>query len=466
MTGASIETTLALWASSLREVKKRMRPLFEQDRTALNAGLFVDGLLGDERRKTGWMRAEAAGDPGPWRQQAVLGRDRWDADGLRDMVRDYVTEHLADENAVLVIDETGFLKQGKASCGVARQYTGSAGKITNCQIGVFAAYVSRHGHAFIDRALYLPKGWTDDPVRLKATYVPDNVSFSTKPQLAVEMIERALAAGVPFRWVAGDSVYGVGDIERDLRQAGKGYVLGVNSNHWFASWGKPQRVAGTAEEIAKTQRRSDWRRLSAGAGTKGPRLHDWCYLELADLQGEDSNHHSQVLWTRGLLIRRNIANGDLAYFTTWCPAGTSIKTLVSVEGHRWAIEDSFETAKNEFGLDHNESRSWHGWHRHVSLVMLAFAMMAAIQHQANKPTPKKQSRAQRPDIPPHPLVDPGNPPHSPTSRAKTNSTCRHHRMVALAAGSSSRSTEISYQTKITAVMLVHSKSSRCEAASG
>src|SRR5512135_164245 len=154
MIGASIETTRELWASSLREVKKRIRPLFAQERAALNAGLFVDGLLGDERRKTGWMRAEAAGDPGPWRQQAVLGRDRWDADALRDLVRDYATEHLADENAVLVIDETGFLKQGKASCGVARQYTGSAGKITNCQIGVFAAYVSRHGHAFIDRALY------------------------------------------------------------------------------------------------------------------------------------------------------------------------------------------------------------------------------------------------------------------------------------------------------------------------
>ena len=154
MTGASIETTLELWALSLREVKSRMRPLFAQERAALNAGLFVDGLLGDERRKTGWMRAEAAGDPGPWRQQAVLGRDRWDADALRDLVRDYVTEHLADDNAVLVIDETGFLKQGKASCGVARQYTGSAGKITNCQIGVFAAYVSRHGHAFIARALF------------------------------------------------------------------------------------------------------------------------------------------------------------------------------------------------------------------------------------------------------------------------------------------------------------------------
>jgi SRSO17 transposase len=203
------------------------------------------------------------------------------------------------------------------------------------------------------------------------------------------MIERAIATGVPFRWVAADSVYGVGDIERDLREAGKGYVLGVNSNHWFTSWGKPQLFAGTAEEIAKMQRPSGWRRLSAGAGTKGPRLHDWCYLELADLEGEEFNDGSHGLWTRGLLIRRHIANGDLAYFTTWCPAGTSIKTLVKVEGHRWAIEDSFETAKNEFGLDHNETRSWHGWHRHVSLVMLAFAMMAAIQHQANKPAPKK-----------------------------------------------------------------------------
>ena len=198
MTGASIETTLELQASSLREVKSRMRPLFAQERAALNAGLFVDGVLGDERRKTGWMRAEAAGDAGPWRQQAVLGRDRWDADALRDLVRDYVTEHLADENAVLVIDETGFLKQGKASCGVARQYTGSAGKFTNCQIGVFAAYVSHHGHAFIDRALYLPKGWTDDPARLKTTYVPGDVSFSTKPQLAAEMIEHALAAACRF----------------------------------------------------------------------------------------------------------------------------------------------------------------------------------------------------------------------------------------------------------------------------
>src|SRR5215472_1577558 len=231
MIGASIETTRELWASSLREVKKRISPLFAQERAALNAGLFVDGLLGDERRKTGWMRAEAAGDPGPWRQQALLGRDRWDADALRDVVRDYVTEHLADANAVLVVDETGFLKQGKSSCGVARQYTGSGGKITNCQIGVFAAYVSRHGHAFIDRALYLPKEWTDDPDRLEATYVPADVGFATKPRLATRMIARALAASVPFAFVAADSVYGTGAIETMLRKAGKGYVLGVAANH-------------------------------------------------------------------------------------------------------------------------------------------------------------------------------------------------------------------------------------------
>jgi SRSO17 transposase len=396
---ASVEAALDLWASALRDVKGRMRPLFAQERSAVNAGLFLDGLLGDERRKTGWMRAEAAGDPGPWRQQALLGRDRWEADALRDLVREYVVEQLADDDAVLVIDETGFLKQGKASCGVARQYTGSAGKITNCQIGVFATYVSRHGHAFIDRALYLPKNWTDDPVRLKATSVPNDVEFATKPQLAARMIARAQAASVPFRWVTADTVYGVGNIERDLRRAGTGYVLGVDSAHIFQSWGKPRQIAGTAANIAKALQNSDWKRLSAGDGTKGSRLYDWCYLELADLQAEEYNEAIHGVWTRGLLIRRNIADGDLAYFTTWCPVGTMVETLVHVEGRRWCIEDSFETAKNEFGLDHNETRSWHGWHRHVSLVMLAFAMMAVIRHQANKPAPKKTKPARSPNRP-------------------------------------------------------------------
>src|SRR4051794_11850265 len=224
------------------------------------------------------MRAEAAGDPGPWRQQAILGRGRWEADALRDLVRDHALETLADAGAVLVLDETGLLKQGRSSCGVARQYTGSAGKVTDCQVGVFAAYVSRHGHAFIDRALYLPKAWTDNPTRLAAAHVPPKVGFATKPQLATAMIRRAVAAGVPFAWVAADTIYGVGEIEMALRKAGKGYVLGVNSDQTFHSWTDKPEVSGTAEDIAKDLASSAWRRLSADQGAKGARLHDWAYL--------------------------------------------------------------------------------------------------------------------------------------------------------------------------------------------
>jgi SRSO17 transposase len=390
----SVEATLELWASSLRNVKGRIRPVFSQERMAVSAGLFLDALLGPERRKTGWMRAEAAGDPGPWRQQALLGRAQWDADALRDVVRDYAVEPLAEPDAVLVVDETGFLKQGKASCGVGRQYTGSAGKITNCQIGVFAAYVSGKGHAFIDRQLYLPLDWTQNPARLRAAHVPEEVGFTTKPRLALSMVERAITAGVPFAWVAADTVYGTGEVERALRRARKGYVLGVNATQPFSSWiGKPE-VAGTAEAIARGLEPSAWVCLSAGEGTKGARLYDWAYLELADLEADEFNPTLNGTWTRGLLIRRSLTEGDLAFFSTWCPAGTPVGTLVAVEGRRWAIEDAFETAKTELGLAHNETRSWHGWHRHVSLVMLAFAMMAAVRHRANElPPPKRQRRA-------------------------------------------------------------------------
>jgi SRSO17 transposase len=214
------------------------------------------------------------------------------------------------------------------------------------------------------------------------------MGFATKPQLAGRVVERAIAAGAPFAWVAGDSVYGVGELEMALRRTGKGYVLGVNATQPFNSWiGKPE-VAGTAEEIAHGLDPTAWRRLSAGEGSKGPRLYDWAYLELADLAADEYSDGASGTWTRGLLIRRSLADGKCAYFATWCPAGTDIETLVRVEGARWAIEDAFETAKNELGLDHNESRSWHGWHRHVSLVMLAFAMLAVIRHRANAPPPK------------------------------------------------------------------------------
>jgi SRSO17 transposase len=392
MTGVAIEQMLELWCVELRQVKAHLTSLFAHSSVAASAAAFLDGLLGPERRKTGWMRAEAAGDPGPWRQQAVLGRRHWKADTLRDMVREYALETLASPGAVLVIDETGFLKQGVRSCGVGRQYTGSAGKLANCQIGVFAAYVSDTGCAFIDRQLYLPKDWTTKPERLAAAQVPDSIGFVTKPEIAAQMIERALAAGVPFAWVATDTIYGVGRIEMQLRRAGKGYVLGAHATDQFNAWGDKPEVAGTAETIAKGLPPEIWTRLSAGDGTKGARLYDWAYLELADLEAEEYNEALTGLWTRGLLIRRALSDGDLAFFSTWCPAGTPIATLVRVEGQRWAIEDAFETAKTELGLTHNETRSWHGWHRHVSLVMLAFAMMAVVRQRANTLTsPQKRS---------------------------------------------------------------------------
>jgi SRSO17 transposase len=393
MSGVAIEDLLELWSAELRKAKARLGWLIDHPSVVASAAAFLDTLLGPERRKTGWMRAEAAGDAGPWRQQAVLGRSHWDADALRDVVRDYALETLAEGDAVLVIDETGFLKQGKASCGVARQYTGSAGKITNCQVGVFAAYVSSRGHAFIDRHLYLPKAWTGDPDRLAAAHVPEDVRFATKPRLAVDMVERAIGAGVPFAWVAADSVYGVGEVEMALRRAGKGYVLGVASTTQFLSWDKPAPVAGTAEEIAAALPASRWVRLSAGAGTKGPRLYDWAYLELADLDARSlfGCRSARPMWTRGLLIRRGLSDGKMAFFSTWCPTGTPLEVLVEVEGRRWPIEDAFETAKTELGLAHNETRSWHGWHRHVSLVMLAFAMLMAIRHKADTLTsPQKR----------------------------------------------------------------------------
>src|SRR5215212_4121798 len=383
MTGVPVEQMLELWCVALRQVKAQLKSLFAHPSVAASAAAFLDGLLGPEPRKTGWMRAEAAGDPGPWRQQAVLGRSHWEADALRDMVREYALETLASPEAVLVIDETGFLKQGQRSCGVGRQYTGSAGKIASCQIGVFAAYVSDKGCALIDRQLYLPQDWTSKPERRSAAHVPDSIRFVTKPQIAAQMIERALAAGVPFDWVATDTIYGVGRIEMQLRRAGKCYVLGAQATDRFGSWGKTPPVAGTAAKIARALPSEAWRRLSAGDGTKGPRLYDWAYVELADLEAEEDTEARTGLWTRGLLIRRSLADQDLAFFSTWCPAGTPIDTLVRVEGQRWAIEDAFETAKTELGLAHNETRSWHGWHRHVSLVMLAFAMMAVVRQRAN-----------------------------------------------------------------------------------
>ena len=392
MSGMAVEDLLELWSAELRGTKDRLRSLFTHPSVAASAAAFLDTLLGPERRKTGWMRAEAVGDRGPWRQQAVLGRSHWEADTLRDVVRDYALETLAEADAVLVFDETGFLKQGKASCGVGRQYTGSAGKITNCQIGVFAAYVSSKGHAFIDRQLYLPKDWTSNPARLAAAHVPETIKFATKPRLAVAMIERAIEAGVPFAWVAADTVYGGDEVQTAARRAGKGYVLGIPSSQLF--WlGSPEGpVSNTAQQLAEALPASQYVRLSAGDGAKGPRLYEWAYLELAEVAADVADTPaSATVWTAGLLVRRRLGNGELAYFLTRCPQGTPLAELVAVEGRRWAIEDAFETAKTELGLAHNETRSWHGWHRHVSLVMLAFAMLMVIRHKAEALAPPQKS---------------------------------------------------------------------------
>jgi SRSO17 transposase len=209
------------------------------------------------------------------------------------------------------------------------------------------------------------------------------------------MTERAITAGAPFAWVVGDTVYGTGEVEMALRRAGKGYVLGTAATQPFNSWvGKPL-VSGTAEAIAHGLDASAWRRLSAGEGTKGARLYDWAYLELADLEADEFNPALSGTWTRGLLIRRTLADGALAYFSTWCPAGTGLETLVAVEGQRWTIEDAFETAKAELGLDHNETRRWHGWHRHVSLVTLAYAVLARVRQRANQAPPKTPPRLPR-----------------------------------------------------------------------
>ncbi len=295
MSGASVEATLELWASSLRDAKARMRPLFTQERVAASAGRFLDGLLGPERRKTGWMRAEAAGDPGPWRQQAILGRGRWEADALRDVVREYALETLADADAVLVVDETGFLKKGEHSVGVQRQYSGTAGRIENCQIGVFLAYASAKGHALIDRALYLPETWARDASRRHDAGVPEDVAFTTKPKLGRLMLERAFKAGVPCAWLTGDSVYGSdSSLRRDCERRSVGYVLAVTSAQRLGG----RDVASWAEMMPVDA----WQRLSAGDGAKGPRLYDWAY---APYQGS-----APPGWQKGLLVRRSIAEPD------------------------------------------------------------------------------------------------------------------------------------------------------------
>src|SRR5918993_2688577 len=355
------------WAQGLEELAGRIAPRFVRAEPRRRALAYLRGLLAPLERKNGWQLAEAAGDATPDGVQDFLSRMGGDADAVRDALRAYVVEHLGDPDAVLVLDETGFLKKGDKSAGVQRQYSGTAGRIENCQIGVFLGYASRHGQALIDRALYLPKGWTNDAARRAAAGIPAEVVFATKPKLGLAMLDRALEAGVPFAWVTGDSVYEADHrIRRRLEARQRGYVLAVTSG---------QRLGFVPVEkwLAKVPP-DGWRRLSAGDGAKGPRFYDWAYLPYRG---------AAPGWRRGLLIRRSPAKpDDLAYHLTHAPEGTTLVELVRIAGMRWTIESCFEAAKGEVGLDDYEVRSWVGWHRHVTLAMLAHAYLAVLRKAA------------------------------------------------------------------------------------
>jgi SRSO17 transposase len=306
--------------------------------------------------------------------QRLVRTARWDADAVRDDLRAYVVEHLGDEQAVLVVDETGFLKKGTKSAGVARQYSGTAGRIENCQIGVFLAYAGRHGRAFLDRELYLPQVWTSDPERLQAAGVPADVTFQTKPRLAQTMLERAFAADVPATWVTGDEVYGNdGGFRRWLEGEARAYLLAVARSHMVWGDGFVQRRVDTLVADLPAEA---WHRVEIGAGSKGPRVYDWACGRLPYLTAEG--------WAQWLLVRRSLADPEeLAFYRVFAPADTSLGTMAQVAGTRWSIEEGFERAKGEVGLDQYEVRRYEAWYRHITLCLLAHAFLEVTRATAN-----------------------------------------------------------------------------------
>jgi len=369
------------WADQLTEVAERMGPRFLRSEPRRHMLAYLQGLLSSVERKNSWQLAEQAGDPAPYRFQHLLGRAVWEAAEVRDDLQAYVCEHLADAEGVLIVDETGFLKKGEQSVGVQRQYSGTAGRIENCQIGVFLAYAAARGHTFLDRALYVPEEWAGNKQRRRTAGIPKEIRFATKPALARQMIERALAHGVPARWVSGDSVYGNdGKLRLWLEEHQMAPVLGVSGNHFVWIGGTQQTVSRVAAQFSP----EDWQRRSAGAGSKGLRWYDWAAVETNSmLQG----------WTRWLLVRRSVDNPqERAYDRVFAPVGTTLPEMVAVAGKRWAVEECFATAKGEVGLDQYEVRNWTGWHRHITLALLAHAYLTVVRTQALGATPKKRKR--------------------------------------------------------------------------
>ncbi|BBL78646.1 transposase [Rubrobacter xylanophilus] len=370
--------TLRSWSGGLDAVSERIAPRFARSELRERARSYLLGLLSGAERKNSWQLAEVAGDATPYGFQHLLGRANWDADLVRDDLREYVLEHLGDDEGVLIVDETGFIKKGEMSVGVKRQYTGTAGKTENCQVGVFLCYASRRGQAFIDRELYLPQEWAEDKQRRKRAGVPEEVGMRTKPELAKEMLERALGAGVEAGWVVADSVYG--DSRRlgmFLEEREQPYVLALSSKaHVWAGFYQ-HRLSTVLESLQQgepglEEAGGGWKRLSAGDGSKGPRLYDWLRLPL--------NPPMQEGFERWLLVRRSIeAPEELTAYTVFAPEGTTLEELAKVASIRWRVEIGFEEAKGEVGLSHYEVRSWHGWYRHITLALFAHAFLAVIR---------------------------------------------------------------------------------------
>jgi SRSO17 transposase len=383
------DADLAAWVAGLDDLFALVAGRFARVEPRLRARAYVRGLLAPLASKNGWTLAEAAGDKTPDGMQRLLNRAGWDADGTRDDVRGYVARHLGDAGGVLVVDETGFIKKGTRSAGVQRQYSGTAGRVENCQLGVFLAYAGPRGRALIDRELYLPRSWTDDRDRCREAGIPDSVRFAAKPELARLMLGRALDAGVPAAWVTADEAYGKdGKFREWLEQRRISYVVAVASN---------QAVAGDtgtsrADVLAAHAPDQAWKRRSCGSGAKGPRVSDWAAATLpADGSGPPG-------WSRYLLVRRSLTrngNGEheLACYLCAAPAGTEDEELIRVAGSRWAIEECFQTAKTQTGLDQYQVRRYDAWYRHATLAMLAHAYLAVTAATAPKALAAASSRS-------------------------------------------------------------------------
>lgn len=376
---------VAAWAAGLDEVHARIASRFSRSEPRERVAAYLRGLLAPLERKNGWTLAEQAGESSPDGMQRLLATADWNPDRVRADLRDYVVEHLGDPGAVLVVDETGFLKKGSRSAGVARQYSGTAGRIENCQIGVFLGYASPAGRTFLDRELYLPKAWTQDRPRCEQAAVPQDVEFATKPELAIRMLTRALDAGVPASWVTGDEVYGQHPGLRAFLQArGMSYVLCVASNQWVwvdsqpgnaGAGGLGDRKQLQVKTLAASVPSRAFKKLSAGKGAKGPRVYSWARTPV-QLPGKPGKQPKSG-W---LLIRRGLADRtDCAYYLCSAPVGTTLATLVAVAGTRWAIEETFQTGKGEVGLDHYQVRRYDGWYRHMTLAMFAHAFLTVTR---------------------------------------------------------------------------------------